>query len=70
MPMHIHIPYRNLMVKICPTNFTRKYISWIVGDLEMPVDAPVVGINPAVVPLAEKAFTFGCIKVIVGSRFL
>ena len=36
----------------------------------MPVDALVVGINPAVVPFAEKAFTFGGIKVIVGRRFL
>ena len=63
MPMHIHIPYRNLMVKICPTNFCRKYISRIVGNFEMPGDTSVVGINPAVVPLAEKAFTLGCIKV-------
>ena len=69
-PMHIHIPYRNLMIKICLTDFGRKGISRIVGDLEMPVDASVVGINPAVVPFAEKAFTFGGIKVIVGRRFL
>lgn len=70
MPMHIHIPYRNLMVEISSNDFSRKCISRIVGDLEMPVDASVVGINPAVVSLAEKVFTFGCIKVIVGSRFL
>ena len=63
MPMHIHIPYRNLMVEICLTDFGRKYISRVVGDLEIPVDASVVGINPAVVSLAEKAFTLGCIKV-------
>jgi len=54
------------MVKICPTDFSRKYISRIVGDLEMPVDTSVVRINPAVVPLTEKAFTLGSIKVIVG----
>ena len=47
--MHIHIPYRNLMVKICLTNFCRKCISRIIGDFEMPVDALVVGINPAIV---------------------
>ena len=58
------------MIKICPTNFSRKYISRIVGNLEMPIDTSVVGINPAVVPLAEKAFTLGGIKVIVGRRFL
>ena len=29
--MHIHIPYRNLMVKICPTDFSRKCISRIVN---------------------------------------
>jgi hypothetical protein len=58
------------MVKICPTDFSRKCISRIVGDLEMPVDASVVWINPAIVPLAEKAFTLGSIKVIVGRRFL
>ena len=45
MPMHIHIPYRNLMIKICLTDFGRKGISRIVGDLEMPVDASVVGIK-------------------------
>ena len=28
----------------------------------MPVDASVIGINPAVVPLTEKAFTLGGIK--------
>ena len=66
MFMPIHIPYRNLMVKICPTDFSRKCISRIVGDLEMPVDASVVRINPAVVPLAEKTFTLGSIKVIIG----
>ena len=55
-PIHIHIPYRNLMIKICPTDFSRKYISRIIGNLEMPVDASVVGINPTVVPLAEEAF--------------
>ena len=55
--MHIHIPYRNFMVKICFTDFSRKYISRIVGDLEMPVDASVVGINTAVVPFAEWAST-------------
>lgn len=69
-PMHIHIPYRNLMVKKHPTNFRGKGISRIIANLEMPVDASVVGINPAVVPFAEKAFTFGGIKVIVGRRFL
>ena len=63
MPMHIHIPYRNFMIKICLTDFGRKHISRIIGDFEMPVDALIVGINPAVVPLAEKAFTLGCIKV-------
>ena len=68
--MHIYIPYRNLMAEICLTDFGRKCISRIVDDLEMPIDAPVVGINPAVVPFAEKAFTFGGIKVIVGRRFL
>ena len=50
------------MFKICLTDFGRKGISRIVGDLEMPVDASVVEINPAVVPLAEKAFTLGGIK--------
>ena len=70
MPVNIHIPYRNLMIKICPTNFSRKCISRIIANLEMPVDASVVGINPAVVPFAEKAFTFCGIKVIVGRRFL
>ena len=70
MPMHIHIPYRNLMVKICPTNFCWKCISRIIGNLEMPIDTSVVRINTAVVPFAEKAFTFGGIKVIVGRRFL
>ena len=68
--MHIHVSYRNLMVEICPADFSRKCISRIVGDLEMPVDTSVVRINPAVVPFAEKAFTFGGIKVIVGRRFL
>ena len=58
------------MIEVSPADFIRKYISWIIGDLEMPVDAPVIGINPTVVPLAEKAFTLGGIKVIVGSRFL
>ena len=58
MPVNIHIPYRNLMIKICSTNFSRKCISRIIVNLEMPVDASVVGINPAVVPFAEKAFTF------------
>ena len=57
-PIHIHIPYRNLIVKICLTNFCRKSISRIIGNLEMPIDASVIGINPTVVPLAEKAFTF------------
>ena len=52
------------MVKIRPTDFCRKCISRIVGNFEMPKDASVVGINPAVVPFAEKAFTFGGIKVI------
>ena len=70
MPMHIHIPYRNLMIKVCPTDFGRKCISRIIGNLEMPVDASVVGINTAVVSFAEKVFTFGGIKVIVGRRFL
>ena len=68
--MHIHISYRNLMIKVCPTDFSRKCISWIVSNLEMPVDASVVWINPAVVPLTEKAFTFGSIKVIAVRRFL
>lgn len=54
MPMHIHIPYRNLMIKICLTDFGRKGISRIVGDLEMPVDASVVGINPAVMTFTEQ----------------
>ena len=58
------------MIEVSPADFIRKYISWIIGDLEMPVDAPVIGINPAVMPLAEKAFTLGGIKVIVGRRFL
>ena len=58
------------MVKICFTDFSRKYISRIVGNLEMPVDASVVGINPAIMPLAEKTFTLSGIKVIVGRRFL
>ena len=43
--MHIHIPYRNLMVKISPTDFCRKCISRIIADLEMPKDASVVGIK-------------------------
>ena len=64
IPMHIHIPYRNLMIKIRPTNFSRKCISRIIGNLEMPIDASVVGINTAVVSFAEKVFTFGGIKVI------
>ena len=68
--MHIHIPYRNLMVKISPTDFCRKCISRIIADLEMPVDTSVVGINSTVMPFAEKVFTLGCIKEIVGSRFL
>ena len=46
--MYIHITYRNLMVKICPTDFSRKCINRIVGALEIPVDGSVVGINPAV----------------------
>ena len=58
------------MFKICPTDFSRKCIRRIVGNLEMPVDAPVIGINPAVVPLAEKAFTLGGIKVIVSHHLL
>lgn len=58
------------MVKICPTNFCWKCISRIIGNLEMPIDTSVVRINTAVVPFAEKAFTFGGIKVIVGRRFL
>ena len=70
MPVNIHIPYRNLMVKICPADFCRKCISRIIGNLEMPIDASVVRINTAIVPFAEKAFTFGGIKVIVGRRFL
>ena len=49
MPVNIHIPYRNFMVKICPTDFCRKCISWKVGNLKMPVNASVVGINPAIV---------------------
>lgn len=69
-PIHIHIPYRNLMIKICPTDFCRKCISRIIGNLEMPIDTSVVRINTAVVPFAEKAFTFCGIKVIVGRRFL
>ena len=47
-----------------------QYISRIVGDLEMPINASVVRINPTVVPFAEKVFTLGGVKVIVGSRFL
>ena len=35
----------------------------------MPVDASVVGINTAVMPLAEKAFTLGGIKIIVSRHF-
>ena len=50
------------MIKICLTDFSRKYISRIVGNLEMPVDTSVIGINPAVMPLAKKAFTLGGIK--------
>ena len=68
--MHIHIPYRNLMIEICPTDFSGKRISRIIGNFKMPIDTSVVGINPAVMPLAEKTFTFGGIKVIVGRRFL
>ena len=69
-PIHIYIPYRNLMVKISPTDFSRKCISRIIGNLEMPVETSVVGINPTVVPFAKEAFTFGGIKVIAGRRFL
>jgi len=58
------------MIKVCPTDFSRKCISRIIGDLEMPVDTSVIGINPAVMPLAKKTFTLGGIKVIVGRRFL
>ena len=29
-PMHIPIPYRNHMVKICPTDFCRECISRII----------------------------------------
>ena len=58
------------MFKICPTDFSRKCIRRIVGNLEMPVDAPVIGINTAVMPLAEKAFTLGGIKIIVSRHFL
>lgn len=57
--MHIHIPYRNLMIEICPTDFSGKRISRIIGNFKMPIDTSVVGINPAVMPLAEKTFTFG-----------
>ena len=57
--MHIHIPYRNLMVEICLTDFSWKCISRIVGNLEMTVDASVVGINPAVVSLTEYSLV-GC----------
>ena len=53
-PMHIHIPYRNLMIEICPTDFSGKRISRIIGNFKMPIDTSVVGINPAVMPLAEK----------------
>ena len=67
-PMHIHIPYRNLMIEICPTDFSGKRISRIIGNFKMPIDTSVVGINPAVMPLAEKTFTFGGIKVIVCRR--
>ena len=70
MPVNIHIPYRNLMIKICPTDFSRKCISRIIGNFEMPVDASVVGINSTVMPFAEKAFTFGGIKVIAVRCFL
>ena len=58
------------MIEICLTDFSRKYISRIIGNLEMPVDASVVGINTAVMPLAEKAFTLGGIKIIVSRHFL
>lgn len=58
------------MVEICLTDFGRKCISRIIGNLEMPIDTSVVRINTAIVPFAEKAFTFGGIKVIVGRRFL
>lgn len=70
MPMHIHIPYRNLMVEISSNDFSWKCISQIIGDFEMPVETSVIGINPAVMPLAEKMFTLSGIKEIVGSRFL
>lgn len=50
------------MIKICPTNFSRKCISRIIDNLKMPIKASVVGINTAVVPFAEKAFTLGGIK--------
>ena len=58
------------MVEICPTDFSRKCISRIVGNLEMPVDASVVRINPAVMPFAEKVFTFGGIKVLENIKSL
>lgn len=58
------------MIKVCPADFSWKCISWIVGNLEMPIDTSVVRINTAIVPFAEKAFTFSGIKVIVGRRFL
>lgn len=58
------------MIKVCPADFSWKYISRIIGNLKMPVYASIIGINPTVVPLAKKAFTLGSIKVIVGCRFL
>ena len=36
----------------------------------MPIETSIVGINPTIMPLAEKMFTLSGIKVIVGRRFL
>ena len=69
-PIHMYILYQNLMIKIYLTKFCRKYISRIVGNLEMSVDVSVVGINAVVVPFVKGAFTFDGIKVIVVRRFL
>ena len=46
------------MVKISPTDFSRKCISQIINNFEMPINASVVAINPTVMPFAEKVFTF------------
>lgn len=58
------------MIKVCPTDFSRKCISRIIGNFEMPIDTSIVRINKTDVSLAKKPFTLGGIKVIVGRRFL